>query len=151
MSQLPSDVTINAWVMLHRANRKLLEDVGAALKRHGLPPLDWYDVLLELQRVGDAGLRQYEIGEKILLSKHNLSRLIDRLEKQGLVRREATVEDGRGNRVKITAEGKTMLGKVWPAYGQTIQREFGEKLDQHEAAELVRLLGKVLDQGAVDP
>ncbi len=144
MSEFPNDTTIEAWVMLHRANRKLLEEVSAALKRHSLPPLDWYDVLLELHRVGDAGLRQFEVGDKILLSKHNLSRLIDRLEKQALVRREATAEDGRGNRIKITADGKKVLRKVWPVYAESIQQEFGDKLSAQEATQLARLLGKVL-------
>ncbi len=136
--------------MLHRANRRLLEEVGAALKRAGLPPLDWYDVLLELRRAGEDGLRQFEVGDKILLSKHNLSRLIDRLEKQALVRREATAEDGRGNRIKITTEGKQLLRKVWPVYADSIQREFGNKLNEREAQQLARLLRKVMAHSAND-
>lgn len=144
MDSFPTETTIDAWVMLHRANRKLLEEVGAALKRHGLPPLDWYDVLLELRRAGNDGLRQFEVGDRILLSKHNLSRLIDRLEKQNLVRRHATAEDGRGNRIKITNQGKEVLRKVWPVYAESIQREFGDKLNVREASQLARLLGKLM-------
>lgn len=114
------------------------------MKNNNLPPLDWYDVLLELHREGRAGLRQYEIGERVLLNKHNLSRLIDRLEKQDLVRRDACEEDGRGNRIRITEEGEETLRRMWPAYGESIQKEFGEKLSQSECSELSRLLAKVL-------
>jgi DNA-binding MarR family transcriptional regulator len=144
MSDMPTDKTVHTWVELHRAQRRLLDRVAADLKRSGLPPLDWYDVLLELRRAGEPGLRQYEIGEKILLSKHNLSRLIDRLEKQGLAVREACAEDGRGNRIKITARGEQTLQKSWPVYGRAVQREFGEKLGPREQSQLARLLDKLL-------
>lgn len=146
MAKLPDELTIGAWVLLHRANRKLLDEVGQALKRNKMPPLDWYDVLLELHREVEDGLRQYEIGERILLSKHNLSRLIDRLEKQQLVRRDSCEEDGRGNRIRITQKGEDVLKQVWPVYGESIQKEFGDRLDNSEVSELARLLTKVLNQ-----
>ncbi len=145
MENLPDDSTIKAWVQLHRAHRKLLDEVGAVLKNHKMPPLDWYDVMLELHRERDSGLRQYAIGERILLSKHNLSRLIDRLEKQQLVRREACEEDGRGNRISLTQQGEELLKQIWPVYGEAIQREFGDRLHKTELAELARLLDKFFE------
>lgn len=141
---MPSENTVHAWVELHRTHRRLIDKVAVELKRNGLPPLDWYDVLLELRRAGEHGLRQFEIGDRILLSKHNLSRLIDRLENQQMVVREACEEDGRGNRVRITARGERTLEQSWPVYGQAIQREFGEKLTRKECIEIARLLGKLL-------
>jgi len=146
MSKEPTKETIQAWIQLHRAHRLLQETVENSLKSKGLPPLDWYDVLLELRRERSTGLRQYEIGEKILLNKHNLSRLIDRLEKNQLVGRHACAEDGRGNRIKITDKGEKMLKQVWPVYGQSIQEGFGIKLKPKEFIELSRILSKVLDQ-----
>lgn len=145
MKTLPDEQTIHAWVLLHRAHRKLIEAVGHSLKRSQMPPLDWYDILLELNHEAAGGLRQYEIGERILLSKHNLSRLIDRLEKQGLVRRESCEEDGRGNRVIITAQGKQLLKRVWPVYGEAMQKHFGDRLQADEISNLQRLLSKVID------
>ncbi len=146
MSKEPTKETIQAWIQLHRTHRLLLEGVEYSLKSKGLPPLDWYDVLLELRREKIAGLRQYEIGEKILLNKHNLSRLIDRLEKNQLVGRHACAEDGRGNRIKITDKGEKMLKQVWPVYGHSIQEGFGIKLKSNEFIELSRVLSKVLGQ-----
>ena len=55
--------------------------VEVDLKRAGFPPLSWYDVLLELRRAGDDGLRPLEIEARLLLAQHNVSRLIERLEK----------------------------------------------------------------------
>ncbi len=144
MKNKPSNETINAWIHLHRSHRHLLEKVENSLKSNGLPSLDWYDVLLELHREKGSGLRQYEIGQKILLNKHNLSRLIDRLENQGLVARYSCEEDGRGNRIKITTKGEKTIKQIWPVYAQSIQEEFGEKLTARESAELSRLLAKVL-------
>ena len=146
MSKEPTKETIQSWIQLHRTHRQLLETVENSLKNKGLPPLDWYDVLLELHREKSAGLRQYEIGEKILLNKHNLSRLIDRLEKNQLVGRHACLEDGRGNRIKITEKGEKMLKRVWPVYSQSIQESFGIKLKSSEFIELSRILSKVLGQ-----
>lgn len=146
MSKEPTKETIQAWIQLHRTHRLLLETVENSLKSKGLPPLDWYDVLLELHRDKSTGLRQYEIGEKMLLNKHNLSRLIDRLEKDGLVGRHACAEDGRGNRIKITGKGEKVLKQVWPVYAQSIQENFGAKLKSKEFIELSRILSKVLIQ-----
>ncbi len=149
MNRKPSRQTRRAWIALHRAHRLLLERVESALKRAGLPPLDWYDVLLELERDGE-GLRQYQLGERVLLSKHNLSRLIDRLEQNGLVRREACAEDGRGNLIRITAAGEETLARMWPVYGAAIEATFGARLAGDEAVELSRVLGKVLEQDGDD-
>jgi len=146
MSNEPTEKTVQAWIQLHRTHQQLLETVEKSLKSKGLPPLDWYDVLLELHREKSTGLRQYEIGEKILLNKHNLSRLIDRLEKKQLLARHACAEDGRGNRIKITAKGEKLLKQVWPVYSQSIQDDFGAKLKSDEVIELSRILNKVLAQ-----
>ena len=144
MNKEPTQETIQAWIQLHRTHRRLLETVENSLKSKELPPLDWYDVLLELHREKNMGLRQYEIGEKVLLNKHNLSRLIDRLEKDQLVDRYACEEDGRGNRIKITDKGEKMLKQVWPVYSKSIQENFGIKLKHKEFIELSRILNKVL-------
>jgi DNA-binding MarR family transcriptional regulator len=146
MSNEPTKETIQAWILLHRAHRQLLESVEKSLKIKALPPLDWYDVLLELYREKNAGLRQYEIGEKILLNKPNLSRLIDRLEKNQLVCRYTCAEDGRGNQIKITAKGEKQLKQVWPVYSQAIEEGLGLKLKPNELVELSRVLSKVIGQ-----
>ncbi len=144
MNQKLSEEATQAWIQLHHTHRRLLESVEKVLKDAGLPPLGWYDVLLELHREKSAGLRQYEIGEKILLSKHNLSRLIDRLEKNNLVTRHACEEDGRGNKIKITDGGVKIMKKIWPVYSRSIQENFGTKLTPSEFLELQQMLKKVL-------
>lgn len=144
MPCLPDQATIRVWARLLRTQSQLLRSVKGALDAAGQPPLAWYDVLLELHRDRDSGLRQFEIGERVLLPKHNLSRLIDRLQREGLVRRQSCPEDGRGNVVRITDAGEALLRKMWPVYGGAIQDRFGSRLTADEIQVLGEILGKLL-------
>ncbi len=143
MKEIP-DAKIQAWARLIRAQRVLLERVEQRLKDAGMPPLAWYDVLLELDR-GNEGLRQYEIGERILLSKHNLSRLLDRMEKEGMLQRRPCPEDGRGSVVSITAEGRKLRRRMWPEYAAAIDEVFAGKITAAQAGEFSNTLQRLLD------
>ncbi len=134
---------VSAWARLLRAQRQLLEKVECDLKAKGLPPLAWYDVLFELYQGPDKKLRQFEIGEKMLLSKFNLSRLIDRLEEDRLVRREPCPEDQRGAYVVLTEEGRKMLRKMWPTYAKALREYFADHYSKRELTTLSRLLARV--------
>ncbi len=143
MPTLPDQVTIQAWARLVRAQQLLLERVEADLKAAGLPPLRWYDVLLELHRTGQAGLRQFEIGEAVLLSKYNVSRLLDRLENEGLLARYVCEEDGRGAQVLITEKGDDLLKRMWAVYGVAVTERFSQYLNKAELKKLATLLGQL--------
>ena len=146
MKTVPSQQTETAWVLLIRVQQVLLGQVEAALKDVGMPPLSWYDVLLELSRNPSAGLRQYEIGERVLLNKHNLSRLIDRLESDGLVKRQACDIDGRGNIVKITGKGAQLKQEMWPVYAKTIQELIAEPLTATQMRSLTDIMNALLEK-----
>lgn len=148
METIPSKQTETAWVLLIRAQQVLLGKVEAALKEAGLPPLSWYDVLLEVSRDAESGLRQYEIAERVLLNKHNLSRLIDRLEIDGLVKRQACDIDGRGNIVKITKKGIQLKQQMWPVYAKAIQALIAEPLTAPQVRSLAAIMGALLEQHA---
>jgi DNA-binding MarR family transcriptional regulator len=139
-SPLPSPSVSRAWVGLMRAQRTALAAIEQELKAAELPPLGWYDVLLELCRAEDGRLRPYEIEERTLLAQHNLSRLLDRMENAGLVQREVFSEDGRGRWVVITAAGRAMRERMWGIYAPAIQHHLGDKLDDTRADQLAELL-----------
>lgn len=141
-SQLHPSIT-RAWVRLMRAQQIVLEAIEQDLKAASVPPLGWYDVLLELSRAEDGRLRPYEIEQRTLLAQHNLSRLLDRMEKAGLVQREVFSEDGRGRWVIITDDGRTMQKRMWSVYAPAIQRHLGDKLDAAQADQLADLLAKL--------
>ena len=143
MTRTLTDQQIHTWAQLLLTSKTLLEQVECALKQAQLPPLAWYDVLLEVYRANDSGLRQFEIAQRILLSKYNLSRLLDKLEAKHLIARCHSPEDGRSNSVTITAEGTALLTKMWPIYAQIIEQHFAAKLNPDEIASLSVILDKL--------
>ena len=143
MSDHLSENHIAAWATLMRVSQASLDGVEADLKAAGFPPLVWYDVLLELRRAPEGRLRLSEIGGKILLSKSNVTRVIDRLVAKRLARREHCAEDGRGAFAVITGDGRDLLARMWPAYRASLARHFGARLSDLEAAQLAALLGKL--------
>src|SRR3954451_20449083 len=144
MSRNPSHAVVNAWARLIRARETVVAAVERDLKAAGLPPLAWYDVLLELSRAKQGRLRPVEIERETLLAQYNLSRLLDRLEKEGLIRREPCEDDARGQWVVITEKGKAVQARTWKVYSRSIQQHVGEKLDDRSAAALAGLLGRLI-------
>ena len=145
----PSEAVIQAWARLVKAQHKVLGSVEADLKKAGFPPLAWYDVLLALRRSQNKGLRHLEIEAQLLLAQHNVSRLVDRLQNAGLVERQRAAEDGRGQFVTITPDGRDLLRRMWPTYRAAIARHVGRKLGgETQAKTLAALLGQLIDRGA---
>ncbi len=136
-------LAITAWARLVRAQRSALEAVEADLKTAGLPPLVWYDVLLELERSKTGKLRHGALNKELLLPKHNLSRLIDRMEKQALVSRNACNTDRRGAFVCITKKGRNLRKNMWPAYEVAIARHFASRFSADEIKVLAKLLTRI--------
>jgi DNA-binding MarR family transcriptional regulator len=142
----PSEAVVRVWARLVKAQHKVLSAVEADLKRAGFPPLAWYDVLLALRHSRGRGLRHLEIEAQLLLAQHNVSRLVDRLAKAGLIQRRPVAKDGRGQLVTITGGGRDLLRRMWPHYRAAIERYVGRKLDsENEARTLAHLLGKLTD------
>ena len=143
MAGRPSEPAIRAWARLERAHRAALGTVEARLKGAGLPALAWYDALLELERVGEAGLRPFELQKAMLFAQYNLSRLIDRMEAAGYVVKAASAEDGRGQVLRITRSGRATRRKIWPVYATAIEDAVGRQLSDADAKLLGDLLGKL--------
>ena len=131
------------WARFMRVSQAVLAAVEADLKRAGLPSLGWYDVLLELRRVAPEGLRQFEITNRVLLAQYNLSRLIERLDRAGYVRRSPCPEDGRAQVIYLTEKGRALIDAMWPTYRTAIEKHFSGKLDDAEARALAGLLEKL--------
>jgi DNA-binding MarR family transcriptional regulator len=142
----PSDAVVDAWIALMRAQQTALLKIERAFRDAGLPPHAWYDVLWELERAGEAGLRPFDIERQMLIAQSNISRLIDRLEEQGYVERRPHAEDGRGQIVVITPSGRDIRKRMWPVYGRAISEAVGARLSERDAAMLARLLAKLVDQ-----
>jgi DNA-binding MarR family transcriptional regulator len=146
MPKQPSEAAIDAWIALNRAQQAALLEIERAFRDAGLPPSGWYDVLWELERAGEAGLRPFELERQRLIAQSNISRLIDRLAQQGHVERRPCEEDGRGQRIVITPRGREMRKRMWPVYARAIDEAVGRRLPEREAASLAALLRKLVDR-----
>jgi DNA-binding MarR family transcriptional regulator len=137
---------VKTWISLTRAQQLALTDIERALKEAKLPPLAWYDALLELERAGDTGLRPYELERRMLLAQYNLSRLIARLSRAGYVARKACEDDGRGQVLVITASGRAMRRRMWAVYGPAMQAALGDRLSSAEIRQLSALLESLIER-----
>ena len=140
-SASPCDSTVSAWTRLVRAQRCTLVAVERSLKEAGFPPLEWYDVLLELER--GAPLRPRDLQVRLLLAQSNLSRLLDRMEADGAIERGSCKEDARGQVVRLTAAGKSLRKRMWAVYAAAIQDVIGSRISSAQAAKLSELLGRL--------
>ena len=132
-----------AWRGVIVAHARVVEKIERALMEAGLPPLGWYDVLVELSAAPDRRLRMHELARAVVLSRSGLTRLVDRLEKAGLLVREPTPEDGRGFFAVLTHEGRETLRRMWPIYAAGIAEHFGRHLTDEEARVLAEALSRV--------
>src|SRR5262245_59678552 len=139
MPKQPSEAVIHAWIALMRAQQTALLKIERAFRDASLPPYAWYDVLWELDRAGEAGLRPFEIESQMLIAQSNISRLIDRVGEQGYVERRPCEEDGRGQRVVITPAGREMRKRMWPVYARAISDVIGHHFSEREARTVASL------------
>ena len=146
----PRGAVVRAWARLVKAQKIALGSIEQALKSAKLPPLAWYDALIELERAGDRGLRPFELEREMLLAQYNLSRLIDRLEQTGYVERRACAEDGRGQVVVITAAGRDLRRRMWTVYGPAIQTALADHLTAKQIEALDTLLGTLIENATAE-
>jgi DNA-binding MarR family transcriptional regulator len=135
----------SAWALLLTAQAVLVQKIEEQLAKAGLPPLAWYDVLWGLERSAQQRQRMSDLAERVVLSRSNLTRLVDRLEEAGLVRRERSEEDRRGAYAVLTESGKALRKKMWPVYQNSIRELFEAHLSEEDAESLSAVLRHVLD------
>lgn len=142
----------DAWRGVLFASAKVLRAAERdLLAREGFP-LTWLDVLAQLYDAPGNGLRMQELEERSLFTRSGLTRLVDRIEAAGLVRRESVAGDRRGVRVALTSEGRRRHDEAFVEHFRLIEREFGRRLtsDQQKAV-ADALTGFWHDEAAAPP
>jgi DNA-binding MarR family transcriptional regulator len=112
------------------------------LRAAGQVSLSWYDVLLELNAAPDRRLRMSELGQRTVLSRTRVSRVVDELAAAGLAERQPDPADGRSSFAVLTPAGKAALRRAWPVYRQAIQRHLGARLTAQQCRDLAALLAQ---------
>jgi DNA-binding MarR family transcriptional regulator len=134
---------LGAWRGLLRVHARMTKALDAELVReHGLP-LSSYEVLLFLADAPDGRLRMSELADGVLLSRSGLTRLVDRMERAGLLRRERCEDDARGYHALITDKGRELFGRARRTHLDGVRERFLRHLSPEELRTLARLWEKV--------
>ncbi|OXM82888.1 MarR family winged helix-turn-helix transcriptional regulator [Paenibacillus rigui] len=141
-----SEKELTAWRLFIKAHAKIIEFIERDLAAQKKVPLTTYDVLIALFEAPDRRLRFSELNRKVVLSKSGLTRMIDRLEREGLIQREKSEEDRRGAYAVLTDEGENQLRKAWPIYARGIKQYFAASLSDEEVEILTRSLGLIYNE-----
>jgi len=88
--------------------------------------------------------------ERTLFAQYNISRLLARLEADGLVEKLPVADDGRGQTIRITAKGRETRRRMWAVYGRSIADLVGGKLSADELKMMSALLGRLRDPAVLD-
>jgi DNA-binding MarR family transcriptional regulator len=111
-----------SWGALMMLHRSVLQELDADLRRHhGLAVIE-FDVLITLFNAPDHRLRMSELAERVLLSPAGTTHLVTRLERDGLVRREADPADGRKWFTVLTDNGDRALQEARPTHNAVLRR-----------------------------
>ena len=101
--------------------------------------LSRFDVLAHLDLSGAAGMSTSQLASRMLASKGNITRLLDRMERDGLIRRRRHERDRRVSHVHLADKGKTLFAKMAPQHERWTHAILNV-LSRDEKDELARLL-----------
>jgi DNA-binding MarR family transcriptional regulator len=132
-----------AWRGLLRAHAELTRALDAELAREHDLPLSSYEVLLFLNDSADGRMRMSELADSVLLSRSGLTRLVDRLERQGLLKRERCTSDARGLFAEITPEGRRAFDAARQTHLDGVRRLFLDRFSRDELRTLGALWNRV--------
>ncbi len=142
-AQINNELRQLAWADLLHASSRLIGLMDSELTARGLLSMTWYDVLLQLKRAPDGRLRLSELSRRVVLSRSGLTRLLDRVESAGLLRRETVPQDRRGAYAVLLPAGDAALRETWEVYEGLILEHFGSKLSDAEAHTLHTVLSRL--------
>lgn len=137
-----SPLELGAWRGLLRVHAALVKQLDAELTAAHKLPLSSYEVLINLDAAPGRKRRMAELADSVLLSRSGMTRLVDRLERDGLLERDHCTDDGRGCYAVLTEKGAATLAHARPTHLAGVRERF---LSQFQDEEL-RLLGVLWDR-----
>jgi DNA-binding MarR family transcriptional regulator len=147
----PAGLVYDAWRGVLFATSRTLQIAEPDLIAKAGFPLTWLDVLAQLYDAGDDGLRMQELEGRSLFTRSGLTRLVDRIEAAGLVRREAVPGDRRGVQVVLTEEGRRRHDAAFVDHNILIEREFGRRLTEAQLRAVAEALATFWHDDAGPP
>src|SRR3954452_25496065 len=139
-----TDAELAVWRGFLRVHAALAKQLDAELDRaHGIP-LSSYEVLINLQSAPDRRLRMADLADRALLSRSRMTRLVDRLERQGLLVRDTCVSDARGCFAVLTDAGEAVLAKARPTHLEGVRARFLAHVEGEDFDRLAELWERIL-------
>jgi DNA-binding MarR family transcriptional regulator len=133
-----------AWGAMLMTQATLNRDLNARLESAGHVSLELYDVLLALEESPDGRQRMSDLAQMVIFSPSGLTRVIDRLQKAGLVRRERCESDRRSTYAVITPRGRTERKSAWPTYERGLREVWAAFISDEQATQVFNILRQVL-------
>ena len=137
------EIRLEAWRKYLTSFWRIFAAIESDLAAAKLPSLSWYDALYELYLAPGRHLRMSELARSALLSRSGLTRLVDKLEQEGLIRRKACSTDGRVQHAELTDKGVEVLRKIWPVYRAGIAKYFASEISDTEARQLAAIFSRM--------
>ena len=135
-----------AWHGFIRAHAVVVRRLSAELEaEHGLS-LPAYEVLAHLSDAPQMRLRMSDLATCATLSPSGLTRLVDRLQREGLVEREKCDADARVVYAKLTAAGRARIENAWPTHLRGVREHVVDRLSTDEQATLGETMRRLLDE-----
>lgn len=136
---------VNEEVIYNIAKACMVIDnvISRFLSKYDLSPAK-FNILLMVKHVGkDRGISQNEISKLLLVTTSNITRMIDKLEKNKYVERISQKGDRRVNLIKITKKGSDLLDRIWPNYKEKIDKLIGNTFSTNEKKMLNNSLDRI--------
>jgi DNA-binding MarR family transcriptional regulator len=138
----PSAEGLRTWRLFFESALALLDVLDAELQSEAGIPMRWYDVLVQLEESPE-GIPMNALADRILYSKSGFTRVVDRMEEAGLVRRVRPEHDRRTILVVLTESGRDTMERARRYHRDGIERHFSQHLSDNEIKALARALEKV--------
>jgi DNA-binding MarR family transcriptional regulator len=139
---------LGAWRGFLRVHAALAKQLDTALAAAHDLPLSSYEVLITLQAAPGRRCRMAELADRVLLSRSGTTRLVDRLEREGLLERDNCTSDGRGTFAVLTDAGAELLSRARPTHLADVRERFLRHFEQDELATLAVWWDRVIPGAA---
>ena len=126
------ELELGAWRGFLRTHAALTRQLDAELAAAHALPLSTYEVLLFLADTSDGQMRMSDLADSVLLSRSGLTRLVDRLEREGLVERRSCPGDARGMNAVITDAGRSRFAEARKTHLDGVRRRYLDHLTDQE-------------------
>jgi DNA-binding MarR family transcriptional regulator len=139
---------LGAWRGMLRVHTALVRGLDAELAAAHDLPLSSYDVLVTLESAPGRKRRMAELADSVVLSRSGMTRLVDRLERDGLLERDLCTDDGRGCYAVLTDKGAELLAMARPTHLDGVRERFLRHFSEDELRVLARFWERVLPGAA---